>query len=68
MPLTDADKEFLRESNREHQRDIDQTLEKEARKGLNPNKDFGKTQREIDNERASLECDQEPRDQGPEMN
>lgn len=62
METSDLDKEFIREANQAYRNDLAATLEKEARKGLNPNKDFGKTQREIDNEKASLECD------GPEMN
>jgi hypothetical protein len=57
MNMTQADKEYLAETRRDHDNDLARTLEKEARRGLNKNPDFGKTQREIDNDRASLECD-----------
>lgn len=57
MALSEFDKEFLRELRADFQRDLYETLDREHAKGLNTNPHYGMTQWEIDQERASLECD-----------
>lgn len=56
MPLSEFDREFLRELRADFQRELSQTLDREHAKGLNSNPHYGMTQGEIDNERADHEC------------
>jgi hypothetical protein len=57
MPLSEFDKEFLQELRRDFQNDLYARVEQEHAKGLHSDPHYGMTQREIDMERASLECD-----------
>lgn len=52
MSLSQSDREFLRELRQDFQRDLYETMDREALAGLNTNPYYGMTQREIDIERA----------------
>ena len=52
--MTDADREYLSECNREYHRDIYQTLPREHARGLNSNPDFGMTAGQIRNRDATM--------------
>jgi len=52
--MTDADREYISECNREYQRDIHETIHREHAQGLNPNPDFGLTAGQIRNREAAM--------------
>jgi len=58
--MTEFDREYIREMQQEHRRDLRETLDREHRQGLNNNPYYGWNEREILNYEASFEVDPEP--------